>query len=240
MSHLTSPTLYSLQVGLPQAMGEENASHPMDRRWRSGFLKTQVTGPVNLGITKLAGDGQADLRHHGGLEKAVCVYPHSRYAYWEERLERPLSTGAFGENFTVSHQDEDSVCIGDVYAVGEALVQVSQPRSPCWKLARRWRVKALSLWVQQTGFTGWYFRVLQAGHVEAGQELLLQERPSPEWTITRTNQIRYDRAAKHQDLVALAACEGLTEGWRERFMRRATQGGFSEETERLVGENRDA
>lgn len=210
----------------------------MDRPWRSGFRKTPTEEPVYLGLTNLAGNGQADLVHHGGPDKAVCVFALSRYAYWQERLERSIAYGGFGENFTVSDQDEDTVCIGDIFGLGEAIVEVSQPRSPCWKLARRWQVKQLSLWFQESGFTGWYLRVLQPGLVAAGQEFILQERPNPAWTIARANEVRYDVAAAPEALASLGACEALGASWRKHFQNRK-QGEFPDDFDRLIGQNDD-
>ncbi len=229
MTAETSPAIHALHVGLPQTLGD-----PSRQPWRSGIVKAPVAGPVHLGETNLDGDGQADLRHHGGPEKAVCVYPLAHYPYWTERLGLALGPGDFGENATIAGQDEASVCIGDVFVVGEALVQVSQPRSPCWKLARRWDRKKLALWVQETGYTGWYLRVLRTGRVEAGLAVVLGERPHPEWTIQRVNQLRYRQVDDREAARQLAACQALSEGWRERF-RRLAAGQSHDEAARLTG-----
>ena len=143
-----------------------------------------MTGPLSVETDNLAGDEQADLTVHGGPDKAVCVYSADHFPEWSRVLrEGDLGAGAFGENFSVSHMDETSVCVGDVYAVGTSLVQVSQPRSPCWKLAARWNRPDLPRLVLQSGRTGWYFRVLQRGVVSAGEELSLSDRPCGEWSI---------------------------------------------------------
>lgn len=233
------PKIISLRVGLPKEYGTPGAKDPMKRPWRTGFIKDAVAEPLFLGRTNLVGDGQADLRFHGGPEKAVCVYPALRYPYWRERLERELPYGSFGENFTVSNLDEENVCIGDIFEIGEAVVQVSQPRSPCWKLARRWHEKHLSLWFQQTGFTGWYFRVLEEGEVACGQAFRLQERPNPEWTIMRTNQIRYDNERDLKDTAALANLSALGESWSEKLLLAAKRQLNIDESRRLVGRNMD-
>jgi MOSC domain-containing protein YiiM len=115
----------------------------------------------------------------GGVEKAVLAYAAEHYPSWRSPLNLPdLSYGAFGENFTVANQTEPSICIGDIYDIGEAQVQASQPRQPCWKLSRRWRIRNLALQVQTTGQTGWYFRVLKEGIVAPGMELVLRDRPA--------------------------------------------------------------
>jgi len=129
--------IVSLRVGMPRTFGREGAVDPMERPWRSGIFKEEVDEPVWLGRTNLVGDGQADLKHHGGPEKAVHVYAAAHYPAWQRELQRAdLTYGAFGENFTVEGQTEETVCIGDTYRVGDAVVQVSQPRQPCWKPAR--------------------------------------------------------------------------------------------------------
>lgn len=234
------PTILALHVGLPRTLGTSGAADPMDRPWRTGSFKEPVEGPVWLGPSGHDGDGQADLEHHGGPDKAACVYPEARYPVWRGRLGLDLPWAAFGENWTVGGQDEGSVCVGDVYAVGGALVEVSQPRSPCWKLARRWRVKELALWVQETGYTGWYLRVLRPGAVAAGDDVLLRDRPHPEWTVVRANAVRYDRSAASEDVAALAACPALGRSWRDRLRRTLTSGPepSSSEAARTLGENR--
>lgn len=230
--------LRSVQVGQPRDLGTPDADRN-DRPWRSGFYKEPVPGPLWLAHGNLEGDGQADLRVHGGPDKAVCVYPAARYPYWEHDLGlASLPAGGFGENFTVDGVVESDVCVGDVYRVGGATVQVSQPRGPCWKLARRWRVKDLAVRFQRTGFTGWYLRVLAEGSVRPGQDLTLVERPYPEWSIARANQVEYHGRDDREATAALAACEALGRSWRDKLAARALGGGGrgrSGDVERLHG-----
>ncbi len=193
----------------------------MDRPWLTGFFKEPVEGPIWLGQTNLAGDGQADLKNHGGPDKAVLAYAADHYPAWRAELDRSdLPYGAFGENFTIAGLVEETVCIGDVYAVGEARVQVSQPRQPCWKIARRWRIKDLTARVQATGRTGWYFRVLAEGYVQPGLPVTLLERPFPQWTVTRAGEIMRDRRDNPVAAAELAACPLLSTNWRESLSPR--------------------
>lgn len=207
--------IVGVQVGLPRDRVDGRG-----RVWRSGFAKDPVNGPVRLRAEQLDGDGQADRTNHGGPDKAVCVYPHAHYAGWEPLLGAPLPPGAFGENLTVSGAEEADVCIGDAYRLGTALVQVSQPRSPCWKLARHWNVKDLAVRVQRTGRTGWYFRVLHEGELQRGDALELLDRLHPELTVAEANRVRHhDR----DDLVAarvLADCPELAASWRRGLLGR--------------------
>lgn len=218
----TTPYVLSIQVGLPQTYGSEGAADPMDRPWSTGFFKTPIEGTVWVGETHLAGDGQADLENHGGREKAILAYAADHYSWWRSHLNLPdLPYGGFGENLTVAEQDENSVCVGDTYALGEVRLQVSQPRQPCWKLSRRWRIQDLAVQVQKNGRSGWYFRVLQPGYIEAGQPLVLQERPHPEWTIALANRVMHHQRSDRAAAAALAACPLLSDSWRDPLLRRA-------------------
>ncbi len=228
--------LISLNVGLPRTLGRPDVRAAMDRPWTTGFVKDPVAGPVWLGRTNLAGDGQADLQRHGGPEKAVNVYPEEHYPYWQVALGiGPLTAGAFGENFTIGGALEGDVCIGDVFQVGDALVQLSQPRQPCWKLTQRWRVKDLAVQVQQTGRTGWYLRVLREGTVEAGAVLSLIERPHPEWSVAAANEVMHHRKKDLAAARALADCPLLSVNWRESLSRRAATGVSASTAARLEG-----
>lgn len=187
------PQIVSLQIGLPAERHYGNDADGEGKVWRSGIFKEPVECPVWLGKEDFVGDAQADLKNHGGPHKAALMYAVSHYAYWKRVLpQHNWVYGGFGENLTVTDMSEDNVAIGDVYKVGMARVEVSQPRQPCWKLARRWNQRDLSARVQRNGFAGWYVRVLEEGYVEAGQKLELLERPYPEWTISRVFDILYN------------------------------------------------
>ena len=219
-----SQHITSIQVGLPQSFGVQGADEPMDRPWVTGFFKEPVQGEIWLGQTNLVGDGQADLKNHGGVDKAVLAYAAAHYPYWQEQLDLlSLPYGAFGENFTVVGQSEASVCIGDIYTVGDAQVQVSQPRQPCWKLSRRWRIPDLAQQVKAVGRTGWYFRVIKEGTVEPGLELVLSDRFYPEWTVERANLVMHQERSNRQAAVELASCPLLATDWQKVLMRRGRQ-----------------
>jgi len=217
----------SIQVGRPRPI-------PGEQPWISGFLKEPITGPLWLGATNLEGDGQADLEHHGGEHKAVCVYSVAHYRYWRKQLHIPdLMGGDFAENFSISGLTESDVCIGDVWAVGSAIVQVSQPRQPCWKLARRWNIKNLAVQVQQTGFTGWYLRVLTEGPVQRGMMIKLVRREWPDWTIEAANQIMHHDKCNHDAAARLAAVTALSPSWQMNLKRRFEMGIQPDESKRL-------
>jgi MOSC domain-containing protein YiiM len=212
-----TPFLHSLRVGRPRTIDGEDP-------WRTAFFKEPATGAVHLRRDNLDGDAQADLTVHGGPDKAVCVYALSHYALWSAELGvKECGPGWFGENFTVDGQTEDSVSIGDRYAVGGAVVEVSQPRGPCWKLGMRWNRDEMPKLIVRTGRSGWYFRVRQEGRVRAGDSLTLIDRPHARWTIALVNEITYSRGpsarASRPLRAELAACESLAAQWRAGLYR---------------------
>src|SRR6266851_5776636 len=220
MCSATLARLISIQVGLPAVHGQLGADDPLDRPWRTGFFKTAVAGPVWLGRLNLVGDGQANLRVHGGADKAVLGYAASHYPLWRAELDMSdLPYGAFAENFTIAEQDEGQVCLGDVYAIGTARLQVSQPRQPCANITHRWKLPGLTQRVEATGRHGWYLRVLAEGEVVVGEPVELLERPSPEWTVARATRAMRQRTTDHAEAAALLAVPTLSEAWRETLRR---------------------
>jgi MOSC domain-containing protein YiiM len=215
--------LLAIHVGTPRTYGRPDAEDPMDREWTTSFFKDPVTGPVWVHRTCVEGDQPANEDAHGGPEQAALIYSADHYPTWRRELEMSdFGYGAFGENFSVSGLTEDTVCVGDVLAVGAARLEVSKPRAPCWKINRRWRRDDLTRRVQETGRTGWYVRVLEEGAVEQGQPLSLEDRPCPEWTISRVSRVMGDRQSRPEHAAALARCEYLSPDWREKLARAAS------------------
>ncbi len=236
---MTKSFISALYVGKPVTVGEADAKNALDREWTSSIFKEPVEGKVWLGETNLVGDEQADKKHHGGPEKAVFAYPTAHYEKWQEELEREdLVVGTMGENFAIDHMDEDDCCIGDTYEVGEAIIQVSQPRQPCWKPARRTRMIDFSVRIQNSGRTGWYFRVLQEGYVEAGDALTLIERPYPEWTITKANEVMHTHKQDIEAATKLASCEYLAINWKTTLTKRVNKEKESDIIRRIYGPNK--
>lgn len=221
-SHALLGMLDSIQVGMPRDYGFEDAADIHDKPWTTGFFKTPINGPVFVGKTNLTGDGQADLKNHGGIDKAVLAYSAEHYPKWRDELGKPdLPFGAFGENLTISGMTEGLACIGDIFRVGEVTFEVSQPRQPCWKLARRWRMHELTGLVVRNGRSGWYLRVMEEGQIEAGMPVELLDRPNPTWTIARANEILHHQRADLQLTLELAAVPRLANSWVSELRERA-------------------
>jgi MOSC domain-containing protein YiiM len=167
----------SVNAGLPRHLGTRQG-----RPVESGIHKHPVdAGELRLDSTNLEGDRQADLTVHGGPDKALYVYPAEHLAAWTQELgaaghavEGRFHPGAIGENLTVAGWDEERAWIGDVWRWGDALVQIAQPRSPCFKLGLRTGVPAILRLFEETGRCGWYLRVLRPGRVPAGAPLTLE------------------------------------------------------------------
>lgn len=203
----------------------------------SAIAKQPVDGPVAVGIDGLAGDEQGDRRVHGGVHKAVHHYPFEHYRRWIEQLGRsPLleQPGAFGENISTVGLSEADLCLGDVLRCGDVLLQVVQTRQPCWKLNDRFGVADMALRVQQSGMTGWYYQVLEGGHLQAGQSLLLEQRPFPRWPLPRVMEVLYRRTLDRAALLELAELP-LVPNWRKLVERRLETNAVEDWNKRLYG-----
>jgi MOSC domain-containing protein YiiM len=207
--------LQSVQVGRPQRYGAPDA-------WETSFFRTPSMQPRWLYTTHLDGNVQADTKNHGQPNQAVLLYAAAHYPLWRIELDQPeIGPGGFGENFTVQGLSEQTACIGDIYAIGEAQIQVTGPRYPCWKIERRWGIAGLTDRVAATGRTGWYCRVAREGMIEPGTTITLVERPYPQWTIALTNDFGHFRNKDIATAQALAACPLLNEFWQKLVVRRA-------------------
>ncbi|MEC5293204.1 MOSC domain-containing protein [Aurantimonas sp. C2-4-R8] len=198
---------------------------PLGRRQvPSGIDKQRTDSAVDILRAGLVGDEQGNKKNHGGPEKAIHHYPFDHYAAW--RVDAPAlawrltAVGAFGENISTTGMSETNVCIGDVYRLGTALVQVSQGRQPCWRLNERFGDPEMARRVQESGRTGWYYRVLEEGRVIVGDTISLVDRPIESWTLERVIHVLYRDTLNAADLGQLAALPHLAEGWRALARRR--------------------
>lgn len=189
----------------------------------SGIFKQPRSTAVAVEKDGLSGDEQGDLIHHGGREKAIHHYPFDHYHFWS--AERPqisdaMVTGAFGENISTEGITEVDICVGDVFQLGTALVQVSQGRQPCWRLNERFGDIQMARSVQKSGRTGWYYRVLEPGAVKAGDELVLLQRGAVQWTIGRIWRVLFRDTLNYEALAELADLPVLASAWRDIARRR--------------------
>lgn len=208
--------IQSLQTGHVITEGDPLSDDVLLRQWTTGFYKTPVAGPVRLSRTGLDGDAVGSPQTHGGDVKAALCYATRHYDAWkQEHPDLDFGPGGFGENITIDGADEQSVCIGDQYSVGGCRIEVSQPRQPCWKISRRWGVKTLTKEVTQSGRTGWYVRVHEEGMIEAGNRMELIDRPLPQWTVARANDVLFGREVDRMAVIELMNLPQLSTEWKE-------------------------
>ena len=205
--------LHSLQIGRIAPLGPDQVP--------SGYVKRPTGDRVRVHASGLTGDEIADLSVHGGPEKAVYGYALAHYDSWKgehpEHVDR-LAPGAFGENLTIDGLTEADICLGDVHRIGTALLQVCQPRQPCFKFALFFGDKRMPKAMVRSGRAGWYYRVLEGGTIAAGDTIELEARPQPGFRFSRLVEIVYGGKATRDELVALA---GMTEV--ASHLRRAAQ-----------------
>ena len=204
--------IISVNVGLPKLV--ERNGEPVS----TGIFKQPVAGRVMLRTLNLDGDRQADLSVHGGPSKAVYVYPSEHYEYWRQELpEMELPWGMFGENFTTEGLDEAELNIGDQFRIGSAVVMVTEPRLPCYKLGIRFGRTDIIKKFLVSERTGFYLAVLQEGEVAAGDRFELIEKNEPSVRVSDVTRL-YTREKHNLDLLHRAIeVEALTEGWRSYF-----------------------
>ena len=210
-----------------------------DRATPSGIDKHAVERRIRLGRDGFVGDAQGDRKHHGGPDKAVHHYAFQHYKAWRDEIGGvPVlsRSGAFGENLSTIGLDEGTVAIGDVFRIGDALIEVSQGRQPCWKLNVRFGVPDMAMRVQKTGRTGWYYRVLEEGFITPGDELRLVDRRSPDWPLRRLWRTLYVDTMNQDELAAMAALTHLPEGWRRYAERRLETRKVEDWSRRLMRE----
>jgi MOSC domain-containing protein YiiM len=210
--------LVSVNVGLPRLLTWEGAT------FKTGIFKNPVKGRVMLRTTNLDGDRQADLSVHGGPNKAVYCYPSEHYAAWNAELADPTRTcGAFGENFTTEGLLEATVSIGDRYRVGSAVVRVTTPRLPCFKLAAKFQGEDMIDRFLRSGRCGFYFSVVEEGEVGAGDEFELLGREDPTLTIAEVNNLYTAKSPDRETLQRSLDVKLLPASWRYRFSARLAE-----------------
>jgi len=208
---MSGASLLSIQTGRAAPLGPE--------RVPSGIVKSARQGIVAVTKLGLEGDEQADLSVHGGPEKAVYAYAAAHYPQWASefpQLAEHFTGGAMGENLTIAGLEESAICVGDVHKIGNALLQVCQPRQPCFKFALRHDNKYLPKAMVRNGFSGWYYRVLREGELKAGDALTLEERPNPDFPFTRLIAIVYHGKATIEEIRRMTELDGLASQWRSR------------------------
>jgi MOSC domain-containing protein YiiM/ferredoxin-NADP reductase len=223
-------TLLEVRTGKPKPFGGGRLTSAIQKDVRSGAV-----GVTTLG---LEGDEQADRNFHGGPDKAVLHYASENYAAWRDEAPAQgalFCAGAFGENLVSSGINETNVCVGDIFEVGSAVLQVTQPRQPCFKLNHRFGLPSMARRVQETGRTGWYYRVLSPGPIAAGDVIKLASRPHSDWTLRRVQHVLYVDTLNDSSLRELIDLPALSEAMRKILAGRLTAASPESWDARLIG-----
>ena len=217
-------TLKSVNVSMPKEVPHDG------KTVTTGIFKERVEGRVMLRRLNLEGDGQADLWGHGGAFRAVYAYSHENYDYWARELGRDdFAIGQLGENFTVEGMLDDEVCVGDVFRIGGALVEVSQPRIPCYKLALKMGIGGFQNRFLESGRVGFYFRVLEEGEVGAGDDVVLVNRDSRGMTVREVSDLLYFDKENLEATRQALYIPALSHGWKGSFAERLAKAETSPE-----------
>src|SRR4029077_11838976 len=201
--------LLSVNVGLPRDIEWKG------RTVHTGIWKEPVPGRCRVGRLNLDGDGQGDLAGHGGERRAVFVYQIESYRYWQEHLKRTgFVHGQFGENFTIEGFPDDAVCIVDLYQIGDALSQVTQPRVTCYRVGIRTNEPRMPALLTSSGRPGFYFRVLQEGEGGADDEIVKVGEADERMTVAEINALLYLPPHARDRLERALRIEALSPGWR--------------------------
>ena len=214
MKNSERAVIKNLAVGMPEKMAYGNG-----KEMETAIRKKQVQ-EVFLTKDSFQGDGVADQKHHGGPDRAVCIYPHEHYDYWNDYFGTQLPRAAFGENLTVTNMLERDVCIGDIFQIGEAIIQVTQGRVPCHVIDRRLDMLPLLKQMVKTGYTGYLCRVLEEGMIRADSTIRSVAKDPQQVTVLYANEVNYHRPKDIDGIVKVLEAEELADEWRQFLTKR--------------------
>ena len=204
----------NLSIGLPQKLVYGN-----NKEMETGIYKLS-TEKALLTKNGFSGDGVANLKFHGGPDRAVCFYPYEHYVQWEREFNRPLPSSAFGENVTASHMLEEDVFIGNIYQLGEAVIQITQGRIPCSTINKRTNNDLILDRLIETGFTGYFARVLEEGIVDKDSPITLLETHPKQVSVLFANETYFHKQKDVERIHTILEVDELANDWRERLTKR--------------------
>ena len=196
---------------------------PKEYNWNSknelSAIGKSFVQAVELKKSGFVGDDVANHKFHGGPDRAVCLYPFEHYSYWEEVFQKKLILPAFGENITATGMLEEQVCIGDIFKIGDTILQVTQGRVPCATISKYNQEKQLLKKVVETTLTGYFFRVLEEGTIMFDSEINLVEKHSKEISVSFATQILFHQQQDKTSIEKILTVDALAEDWRNRFLK---------------------
>ena len=216
---MTAPQQALVSIFIGQVRNLPESGRP------TGMYKTAVQTPIALGVNGFDGDQQADLRVHGGPDKAVHLYPSRHYAKLAAKFDEAsalMQPGSMGENLATPDLDEHDVRLGDVWQLGSALIQVCQPRNPCWKIDERFGADGMAMFIDQHLLTGWYWRVLQMGVVNPTDTLVLHAPASGAPTLHHAMTLWREHRPNLDELSVLSETPGIAKVWQDKIKQRVS------------------
>lgn len=208
-------TIVSINTGVPREV-----RYADERKLKTSLLRNPVKEKIFLGLSGLEGDQVADPVNHGGPDKAVCGYPADHYPFWEKELSREMVSPSFGENLTIRGLTEDQLYIGDIFRMGEAELQCSQPRQPCHKLTKLFGYPQLAIRIRTLGYCGYYFRVLKQGWVQAGMEMEKIHSDEAGISVGDAHHLMYRDKSNFEEIEKLINHPALSESWKTALGKR--------------------
>lgn len=218
---MSKQVIVSLSKGTPKRKLYNGAEYS------SGIWK-EAADSLLVGSEQISGDQVANPQYHGGPDRVVCLYPFEHYAHWRQKLGVELPVSAFGENISATNMREDQVCIGDVFQIGEAILQISQGRYPCATINKRNEQNQLLKQIIETGYTGYFFRVLQEGRITADAAIEKLSSHPRQVTVAAIHHLYFHEASPNPETICeMLSVEELAAPWRKKLeekLLRITQG----------------
>ena len=208
-------SIASLNTGTPREV-----TYAENRKLRTSLQRTPVKEKTFLDLMGFQGDQVADPVNHGGRDKAVCGYPVDHYSIWKEELSRDMPPASFGENLTIIGLMEDQIHIGDIFRIGDAELQCTQPRQPCHKLTKIFGFPKLASRIQDLGYCGYYFRVLKQGWLQVGMAVERIHSDEKKISVREAHYLMYRDKTKYDAIEQLMAHPALSESWKNSFIKR--------------------
>jgi MOSC domain-containing protein YiiM len=205
--------LLTLSIGRPNL-------HVWKGKTENSAIAKKGIEEVLLTKNGFKGDYVANREYHGGPDRAVCLYPYEHYIQWEKEFNQSLNWPAFGENICVENMLEKDVHIGDTYSLGDAIIQVSQGRIPCATISKHNRLDRLLGRIVETGYTGYFFRVLQEGIVTKSSSLKLLDRKQEKFSVLKGNHLMFHDQKNRKEMEEFLQVEELAKVWKEKFQKR--------------------
>lgn len=207
-----SKQIINLAIGKPKEYDWNN------KKQVSAIGKSSVDAFI-VKKDQIVDDEVADHRFHGGPDRVICFYPFEHYAYWEEQFQKKLAIPAFGENITATGMTEEQVCIGDIYKIGDAVLQVTEGRIPCVTIAHYNEEKQFVKKIVETTLTGYFFRVIEEGTISRDSEITLLEKHPTEISVSFATNVLFHQKQDKASVEKILTVEALSADWRNRFLK---------------------